>query len=67
MDNPIWNVEDGIGHLVLNDPPTNRMNRFFFLNSSASPTRSFPGPAFQASSYTAPAGIFHRAPTWMTS
>lgn len=36
MNDPLlWKIEDGIGHLVLNDPPSNRMNRFFFLNSAA--------------------------------
>jgi len=26
----IWYIEDGIGHLILNQPPTNKMNKVFF-------------------------------------
>jgi len=32
MANPEWHIKDSIGHIVLNDPPSNRMTRFFFLN-----------------------------------
>ncbi len=32
MNNPEWIIDGSIGHLVLNEPPSNRMNRFFFLN-----------------------------------
>ena len=36
MNEPLkWNIDDGIGHLILNDPPSNRMTRFFFLNCGA--------------------------------
>lgn len=32
MNNPSYIVRGSIGHLVLNDPPANSMDRFFFLN-----------------------------------
>jgi len=30
LETIIWKIEDGIGHLVLNQPPANTMTRQFF-------------------------------------
>lgn len=31
-DTLIWEIHDNIGHIILNDPPTNKMSKDFFIN-----------------------------------